>query len=128
MAERLIAPVLKTGLGKTNGGSNPSLSAERMKKDPCESGVLIYEVKREKFRLFGAERNKSKKPEGSCLILTMGESGITLVIPLSPQNGSTGSRFGGGYYLGRKPRKTGFSKLNGINNDRFLPHILSAND
>jgi hypothetical protein len=27
MAERLIAPVLKTGLGKTNGGSNPSLSA-----------------------------------------------------------------------------------------------------
>jgi putative addiction module component (TIGR02574 family) len=28
VAERLIAPVLKTGLGKTNGGSNPSSSAQ----------------------------------------------------------------------------------------------------
>lgn len=29
MAEWLIAAVLKTALGKTNGGSNPSLSAKR---------------------------------------------------------------------------------------------------
>jgi hypothetical protein len=34
VAERLIAPVLKTGLGKTNGGSNPSLSAEYIKMNP----------------------------------------------------------------------------------------------
>ena len=45
MAERLIAPVLKTGLGKTNGGSNPSLSAEKDKsvlKPICPLSFLPF--------------------------------------------------------------------------------------
>ena len=59
MAERLIAPVLKTGLGKTNGGSNPSLSAECIQQNTAFAVFLIYETRREKPKLLDAERNQS---------------------------------------------------------------------
>ena len=41
MAERLNAAVLKTVLGNTNGGSNPSLSATT-KNTPRESEGYFY--------------------------------------------------------------------------------------
>ena len=49
MAERLKAPVLKTGLGKPNVGSNPTSSAEEtltIDTGRCQSGRLGPPAKR----------------------------------------------------------------------------------
>ena len=58
MAERLIAPVLKTGLGKTNGGSNPSFSA----KNKMRTKILFCTVAFAAF-FFAACNSSTTKTE-----------------------------------------------------------------